>query len=309
MRPARPRRTRAVRCAVVTGCDVACVEPIFAYRHPSAGIRLFSAKLFARLTEVEGFGGWKPLLLPCGRCIGCRMSVARDWAIRCTFEAQDWKVQSFVTFTYRDDVCPKFLRKDHLSGAIKRLRARLDSPIKFFACGEYGEEKGRPHYHALLFGVRELAPIQASWPFGFVQVKPVTPERIAYTAGYVSKKFDTMYQGVNGEVVDEETGEILIPQREFRLMSRGGRTGLGIGGAAKRFTRSWRKDAIWQGNPVPVPRYFHEAWKASASEAEIEALRQERLLERPEVTHESLAAAKARLEVLLEHKQSKRRST
>lgn len=291
------------------GCDVACVEPLLAYRHPSVGIRLFSRTLFERFSQMSDYEGWKPLLLPCGRCIGCRMSAARDWAIRCTFESQQWKTQSFVTYTYRDAHCPQFLRKDHLSGSIKRLRARLDSRIKFFACGEYGEEKGRPHYHALLFGVSDLARIQASWPFGFVQVKPVTPERIAYTAGYVSKKFDTMYQGQNGEVVDQETGEILIPQREFRLMSRGGRSGTGIGGDVRKFHRSWRNEAIWQGKAVPVPRYLHESWRKNASDEELVALQEERMRERPEVTRETLEAARLRYEVWAEHKQSKRRST
>lgn len=290
---------------------MACVEPTLAYRHPSAGIRLFSRKLLERLDDLPSVQGWNPLLLPCGRCIGCRMSTARDWAVRCTFEAQRWPVSSFVTLTYADAACPRFLRKADLSGAIKRLRARLDTPIKFFACGEYGEERGRPHYHALLFGVSDPALIQGAWGIktGFVQVKPITPERIAYTAGYVSKKFDALYSGVNGEVIDEETGEVLIPQREFRLMSRGGRSGTGIGGDVRTFSRSWRKDAIWQGQPVPVPRYFHEAWKARATEEDLAKLKAERDAERPMVTQAMLDAARARLEVMQEHKSSKRRQT
>lgn len=292
------------------GCEVACTAPIVAYRHPSLGVRIVGRFLWLQDGFLEKAAAYNPMLLPCGKCIGCAMARARDWAVRCTFEAQRWDFTCFVTWTYAEQHCPRFLRKADVSGAIKRLRARMDTRFKFFACGEYGEEKGRPHYHALLFGVSDAALVQAVWPFGFAQVKEATPERIAYCAGYVSKKFETLEQSESGEIIDYETGEILMPAREFRLMSRGGRYGTGIGGDARRHWASWRKDAVWQGAKVPVPRYFHEAWKGRASDEQKAALELERQTDvrsRALVTRESLAAARRRFEVFLEHKSSTRR--
>ena len=50
---------------------------------------------------------------------------------------------------------------------MKRLRKRLGADIRFYMCGEYGENFGRPHYHAILFNVDFLTK-----PFG-VRLKRV----------------------------------------------------------------------------------------------------------------------------------------
>lgn len=150
------------------------------------------------------------LKLPCGSCIGCAVRQARDWAVRCCLEASQHEETAFVTLTYDDAHLPPdgFVSKAHLSGWLKRVRARLHADdrklrkaarragrsvppfrrIKFFACGEYGEETQRPHYHCLLFGLRDHASLQESWPFGFVRVDTCTPASISYVAGYVGKK-------------------------------------------------------------------------------------------------------------------------
>lgn len=65
--------------------------------------------------------------------------------------------------------------------------------LRYFAVGEYGTGRTkRPHYHLMLFGVgctRENANlIQKIWGKGFIDLKPFTPERCVYIAGYVQKK-------------------------------------------------------------------------------------------------------------------------
>lgn len=43
-------------------------------------------------------------LIPCGKCIGCRIDKARDWAVRISCEALTSKYRSwFLTLTYDDD--------------------------------------------------------------------------------------------------------------------------------------------------------------------------------------------------------------
>lgn len=243
--------------------------------------------------------------------------------MRCSLEASRHRQAAFVTLTYRDDDCPPYLVKPHLSGWVKRVRARLQRKywvawrrggkpyqhgprwsgprIKFFACGEYGEQRGRPHYHALVFGVSDSALFESCWPFGFTRTDPVTPGSIAYVAGYVSKKYA---QAIDyGDYVDQETGEVFDAQAEFRLMSRRP----GIASLSREYWRAWRETMIWQGREYPVPRYLHEEWKRHVSQEEVEKLRLEKRDKAQLVSAASLEAARRRFEVRLEHKSSTRR--
>jgi len=114
--------------------------------------------------------------------------------------------------------------------------------VRFFACGEYGEGRGRPHYHLLLFGfdfpdkvyLKESAGgaklyrspmLEHLWPCGFSCTGAVTYESAAYVARYILKK--TLGDGGKSyDVADPETGEIVGELgREFVTMSR--RPGIG----------------------------------------------------------------------------------
>jgi len=55
-------------------------------------------------------------LVPCGQCIGCRLSMSRMWAIRIMCEAQMHVDKSYVTLTYDNDHLPEdnSLQKIHL---------------------------------------------------------------------------------------------------------------------------------------------------------------------------------------------------
>ena len=73
----------------------------------------------------------------------------------------------FCTFTYDDDHVPRSYYPDPETGEaipsltlckrdfqllMKRIRRRFpDDHIRFFACGEYGSQTFRPHYHAIVF--------------------------------------------------------------------------------------------------------------------------------------------------------------
>ena len=95
------------------------------------------------------------LSLPCGKCMGCRLERSRQWAMRCMHEAQMHEDNCFITLTYRPDDLPKdgSLNKKHFQDFMKRFRHRYsDTKIRYYMCGEYGEDFGRPHYHACIFG-------------------------------------------------------------------------------------------------------------------------------------------------------------
>jgi hypothetical protein len=126
----------------------------------------------------------KYMQVPCGRCYGCRLEKARQWAVRLVHESYQWSpdAQHFITLTYNDENLPLHgsLYPKHFTDFMKRLRRHFNphnmtKRTKFFHCGEYGElclncgepkykhvgsEKcghwsptlGRPHYHAIIFG-------------------------------------------------------------------------------------------------------------------------------------------------------------
>lgn len=164
--------------------------------------------------------------IPCGECEECRLAHANEWATRCTMEAKNWNSNYFVTLTYRPDALPTTkegiptLRPKDLTNFFKRLRkhkkgnekwknintGKTESPIRYFACGEYGEKKGRPHYHAALFNLKldDLKPLgpsaktghmlyksktlQEIWGLGFVVIGELTYKSASYISRYVMKK-------------------------------------------------------------------------------------------------------------------------
>lgn len=48
----------------------------------------------------------RPVFLPCGGCIGCRLERAQAWAVRCVHEAQMHEANCFITLTYDDEHLP-----------------------------------------------------------------------------------------------------------------------------------------------------------------------------------------------------------
>lgn len=235
----------------------------------------------------------RTLKLPCGGCLGCRTSAAKGWALRCMLEAKDHEHVTFTTLTYDDQKLPLTLRRDHLQGFVKRIREenrrQASNRIRFFACGEYGEQNHRPHYHAILFGIsaNEATRINRAWGMGITKSVPATPAAIAYTAGYVAKKIGFKEEAAQ-ERVHYETGEVYHRQAPFLQMSRRP----GIGNNDKRWAASWKDFAILGGVRIPVPRYLHKQWRDSlgnnsGSDDPAEQLQQqtEKLLELEEHEH------------------------
>lgn len=241
-----------------------CYHPVPAYRTPQGAIKFWHAVPDS-----------VPLRLPCGGCIGCRTSYAKAWALRCQLELQQHDRGSFTTLTYDNDHVPGTLSKRDLQLYIKRVRKALGAgrPLRFFACGEYGETNRRPHYHAILYGVdvRDRELLDDAWGIGRTQTVNVTPGAIAYTAGYTSKKIGDHAR--YADVIDYETGELLYEwQPPFLQMSRRP----GIGGHARQFVNSWRSFAVQNGYRMAVPRFLHEAWKRDASPQDLEDLAYEK---------------------------------
>lgn len=133
------------------------------------------------------------LTVPCGKCLSCRIARAREWSLRLLHELESWDNAVFVCYTYNDDNLPADLsvKKSELQLYFKRLRKELKHrKIKYYACGEYGEKKGRPHYHAIIFGISpaEKELLQSMWYVGNIDVGTVTYDSCRYVAQYLDQK-------------------------------------------------------------------------------------------------------------------------
>lgn len=243
-----------------------CYDPLTAWRTETGSVVL--TDYTRQATQLK---------LPCGKCIGCTRAQAKAWALRCELELTQHTATAFTTLTYDDTHRPPTLRRRHLSLWLKRLRrhrSMADRALRFFASGEYGEQNQRPHYHAIVFGCNadhDSDVIHDTWGQGHTKTVHATPATIAYVAGYTAKKLSDR-RDASHERVDPETGEIFFWQPPFIQMSRRP----GIGGHARQWPASWRDTAIHGGQPMPVPRFLHEAWKNQATEEDLKTLAQER---------------------------------
>lgn len=248
--------------------------------------------------------GTQTMPLPCGKCVGCRLSYSKGWAIRCMQEASLYDKNCFVTLTFNNDHYPpdgnlelrtyqnfmKKLRKCHTEALESQYGdswKRYFSPIRYYHCGEYGGKLGRPHFHALLFNwdfddkvphtIRNGYQFYSSqtlnrvWANGFALIGDVTYKSAAYVARYVLKK-------VTGEDSDEHyvnkrTGLLLNP--EYTTMSR--RPGIGAGWFKKFSGDVYPSDfMVVNGRRVKPPRFYDNLLDKENPDL-LDAIKQKRL--------------------------------
>lgn len=139
------------------------------------------------------------ITVPCGKCNLCLKKRANQWFLRLFYELKTSTSAHFVTLTYetapRSYNALKTCKKEDLQNYFKRLRQREkgNKYIKYYACSEYGSHTHRPHYHAIVFNVREEKNLYRSWSvrghyIGGVVVAPVNDQRMRYVTGYIEKK-------------------------------------------------------------------------------------------------------------------------
>lgn len=260
----------------------------------------------------------------CNRCIGCQQRRAREWAFRCEHELPYHASSIFTTLTLEDtNIHPtlsvelaqnflKRLREHHERKGGPRGRPAPDIHLRHFLTGEYGELTKRPHYHAIIFGANAdiHGPIiQEIWGLGFTTTYPATPATIAYTAGYVAKKANYLCDRGLQQHINPETGELYDYQPNFSIMSRAN----GIGYRERKHTNSWRLRAIYDGHEIPVPRYYHQAWKDATTPIDWRILEHQKQQERIQreksgnYTQQRIDAARAIAESKLTESLRKRR--
>lgn len=213
----------------------------------------------------------------------CKLEYSRQWAMRGMHEASLYEDNSYITLTFDDEHLPNDESLDKRTWQLfaKRLRKEVSpKKFRFIMCGEYGDARNRPHYHAILFGLdfpdKELYKVERGfnyynsptlsfcWPFGHAVIANVTFETVAYVARYVTKKITGDMADEHYQRVDALTGEISHVLPEFFLTSRGGRSGeRGIGYRWwEEFKSDLKKDFITvNGVKCRPPKYYDSLLK------------------------------------------------
>lgn len=156
-------------------------------------------------------------------------------------------VQQFFQ-TLRDDI-----RAYCKSESLKAHRRVIPNIVKYYACGEYGSDSDRPHYHAIIFGATAEF-IERAWRTsdgvirGYVHFGDVRGESISYVTKYMMKA---------GKIPKHKRDD---RQPEFQLQSKG----IGLNYLTPEIVK-YHKDDINRnyvtelgGVKVPMPRYYRD---------------------------------------------------
>lgn len=239
-------------------------------------------------------------------------------------EAQFHDENSFITLTYSDDKLPPggSLNPAHFVAFMKRLRKSLGKKkIRFYHCGEYGENLHRPHYHALIFGhsFPDKQPLPAKtksgmtsyrsesldkiWGHGFCQIGTVTTKSAQYCASYIMKKITGDMADSHYRRVDPTTGEIIQVHPEYTTMSR-------MPGIGYQWFKQFKNDAfpsdfiVLDGKKSAVPKFYDKQLKKQDRDShdDIKKSRRKKTMNREFIRHTSPSRLAVREEVITARK-------
>lgn len=270
-----------------------------------------------------------PIQIPCRQCIGCRQNYAQQWAVRCMHEAQMHKENMFLTLTYDDEHLPadKQLNHRHFQLFMKKLRKSTDQTIRYYMCGEYGEQTHRPHYHALIFGYRypdckkwresnnnliwRSETLEKHWQYGNSEIGSVSYQSAKYCAGYIFKKKMGLAKREDGlyPIVDADSGEIIDYRKpEYTKMSL--KPGIGLPWLIKYFDDVFPQDeCVIEGSVKVKPPLYYRNWLKKNKPEMAEELREKRIewaRDAAKVTSETRMAQKEQYKQLMAERRNQR---
>jgi len=243
-------------------CKMACFHPLSAFQREDGSI------VFNETGKIS-----RSLVLPCGRCTGCRLERSRQWAVRILHESQMHDFSSFITLTYDDDKLKSIsLVYRDFQLFMRRVRKVYGKGVRFFMCGEYGDQFGRPHFHACLFGVHfadrqfyrtlpsgfriyRSSTLEGLWPYGYTSVADVSFESAAYVARYCMKKITGAPAEEHYTRVDWRYGDLVQVEPEFCQMSL--KPGIGAKWFEKYAREVYPRDfVVVRGTKAKPPRAY-----------------------------------------------------
>jgi len=207
---------------------------------------------------------------------------------------------TFVTLTYSPEKLPADLSLDHshVQKFFKRLRKYAPN-IRYFMCGEYGENTYRPHYHAIIFGFhfpdRKLVNIrngnrvytskllEKTWGLGACEIGSVTFKSAGYVARYILKK---------QKELDQDTGELPYHNRKPPYTNMSLKPAIG-----KTYYETYKSDffphdyaVMPDGRECPVPNYYRRLLQDDDPDLyeQLKAIRVEKAKDNPNNTPDRL---------------------
>lgn len=203
----------------------------------------------------------------CGKCPECLSQKASHWASRAYYQSLESKHAFMCTLTYNNKIyergrvvgesLPSQLKVDVRDCQLffKRLRKAFpNNKIKYLITAEYGSRTHRPHYHAIIFGLKlvDIVPYKKSkrgnkiyisrtlekiWQHGICTVDSIniTPSIVRYCTKYCVK-----------DSGNDDT---------FMLVSQG----IGVNEMLRRFTG---KPYVIEGRSYPIPRIVWQQYIA-----------------------------------------------
>nr|QJB20262.1 MAG: replication initiator protein [Microvirus sp.] len=243
------------------------------------------------------------LTVACGKCADCRLQRSYEWSLRIMHENSMHSADgSFVTLTYSDAYVPADygLHYRDFQLFMHRLRKAIPGAGRFFMSGEYGDEFGRPHFHAILFNCdfpdkvlwkRDPEPLYTSevlsglWDNkGFCTIGAVTLTSAGYCARYAMKKIMGPASGDAYQSIDKETGEVFDRSPPFCHMSL--KPGIGYDWFMKYYTDCFPCDfLVHDGRKFPVPRYYTKLFEDINASSHEKVLRGRRAMVRARKDH------------------------
>lgn len=263
-----------------------CSSPLSAFQHVESG------QIHFKPTGTPD--RYRALQLPCGKCTRCYLERSRQWAVRQVHEAQIHKDNCFLTLTLNNEAIDEFgwgLQPKLYTDFAKRMRSKLGK-FSYYMCGEYGELKLRPHFHANIFGLTfndafphkktrngdqlyQSDTLDELWKWGDAWIAELNFDTAAYVARYMMNKPTTekerekRYQRVDGD-----TGEIIQVKPEYSRMSLNP-------AIAKRWIQEFSSDVypndfvISKTRQAKPPRYY-DKWYEEKDERGFENIKETR---------------------------------
>lgn len=208
---------------------------------------------FTKLNDKKN----ETMSLPCGKCPQCLKRRACAWSFRLIQQDKVSMTSQFITLTYDTEHVPisrngyMCLNKRDVQLFLKRLRKAqtANDPtncIKYYAVGEYGGQKWRPHYHLIMFNA-DITLLQQAWGLGSIYYGTVNGASVGYCLKYMTKPAKIPMHRNDDRI------------REFSLMSKG----LGESYMTNAMLRWHHADLrnrmylnIEDGKKIAMPRYY-----------------------------------------------------
>lgn len=268
-------------------------------------------------TDGSPFNDYKTNKVPCGKCVICLKRRSDGWTFRLMEQAKDCYSVAYLTFTHEDGTTHKSpnnldtLHKKDFQLFMKRLRKKTHRKIKYYACGEYGDEYHRPHYHAIMYNLplkwiedTERKVLTNTWEKGFVHKGDAVQETMAYVSKYIMKGKYKQYD----KVIDENTGEVFTDDREpeFSIMSKGLGKNFLTPQMVKYLKDSKKGYVDIGGFKTALPRYFRDKVYTNSEKRELTKLaqihRENKFKDHPD---EIIAEHEYVMQTVLKHEKSK----